>query len=182
MADELQYLQMCCARCSRSPMPILYNYRLNDHVLDIREYPYLGIILHKSLSWSSHISKISTKASQTFNFLQRNLSKCSPPIKASAYLTLVHRIMKYATVTWEPYKQNNINALEKNQRRAACWAMNDYGRYSSVSNLLHDLNWQPLLVCCKISRLQIFYKAVHNLTALSIPQHFLLLLSNTCTV
>ena len=24
-------------RCSRSPMPILYNYHLNDHVLDIRE-------------------------------------------------------------------------------------------------------------------------------------------------
>ena len=38
-------------RCSRSPMPILYNYRLNDHVLDIREeHPSLGIILHKSLS------------------------------------------------------------------------------------------------------------------------------------
>ena len=65
-------------RCSRSPMPILYNYQLNDHVLDIREeHPYLGIILHKSLSWSSHISKIFTKASQTFNFLWRNFSKCS---------------------------------------------------------------------------------------------------------
>ena len=32
--------------------------------------------------------------------------------------------------------------------------------YSSVSNLLHDLNWQPLQVRCKISRVQIFYKAV----------------------
>ena len=134
-------------RCSRSSMPILYNYRLNDHILDIREeHPYLGIILHKSLSWSSHISKISTKASQTFNFLRRNLSKYSPPIKASAYLTLVHPIMEYAAVAWDPYQQNNINALEKIQRRAARWVMNDYGRYNSVSNLLHDLNWQPLQV------------------------------------
>ena len=47
------------------------------------------------------------------------------------------------------------------------------GRYSSVSNLLHDLNWQPLQVRHKISRLQMFYKAVHNSTALSILQHFL---------
>ena len=50
--------------------------------------------------------------------------------------------------------------------------MNDYGRYNSVSNLLHDLNWQPLQVRRKISRLQMFYEAVHNSMALSIPQHF----------
>ena len=85
--------------------------------------------------------------------------------------------MEYAAVAWDPYQQNNINTLEKIQRRAARWVMNDYGRYSSVSNLLHDLNWQPLQVRRKISRLQIFYKAVHNLMTLSIPQHFL---STTC--
>ena len=131
-------------------------------------------MLHKSLSWSSPISKISTKASQTFTFLWRNLSKCSPPIKASAYLTLVHPIMEYAAAAWDPYQQNNINTLKIIiQCRVARWVMNDCGRYSSVSNLLHDLNWQPLQVCRKISRLQIFYKAVHNLTALSIPQYFL---------
>ena len=49
-------------RCSRSPTPIQHDYQLNDHVLDIKdEHPYLGITLHKSLSWISHISKISTK-------------------------------------------------------------------------------------------------------------------------
>ena len=52
---------------------------------------------------------------------------------------------------------------------ATCWIMNDYSRYSSVSNLLHDLNWQPLQVCHRISRLQMFYKVVHNSTTLSIP-------------
>ena len=58
-------------RCSRSPTPFQHDYRLNDHVLDIKdEHPHLGIRLHKSLSWSSHISKISTKSSQTFNFLR----------------------------------------------------------------------------------------------------------------
>ena len=51
-------------RCSRSPTPFQHDYRLNDHVLDIKdEHPYLGITLHKSLSWTSHISKVSTKAS-----------------------------------------------------------------------------------------------------------------------
>ena len=78
-------------RCSRSPTSIQYDHRLNEHVLDIKEeHPYLGIILHKSLSLSSYISKISTKASQIFNFLRQNLSKCSPTIRTSPYLTLVY--------------------------------------------------------------------------------------------
>ena len=51
-------------RCFRSPTPIQRDYQLNDHILDIKnEHPYLGITLHKSLSWTSHISKFSTKAS-----------------------------------------------------------------------------------------------------------------------
>ena len=113
-------------------------------------------VYSKSLSWSSHISKISTKASQTFNFLWRNLSKCLPPIKASEYFTVVCPIMEYAAIAWDPYQLNNINALEKSSVELPV----GYGRYSSVSNLLHNLNWQPLQVCCKISRLQMFYKAV----------------------
>ena len=113
------------------------------------------------------------KASQTLNFLRRNLSKCSPSVKASAYLTLVRPIMEYAAVAWDPYQLNNICALEKIQRRAARWVMNDYNRYSSVSDMLHNLNWQSLQLRRRISRLWMFYKAVHHLTALSIPQCFL---------
>ena len=49
------------------------------------------------------------------------------------YLTLVHPIMEYAASVWDPYQLNDIQALEKVQRRAACWVMKDYSRYSSVS-------------------------------------------------
>ena len=124
----------------RSLTPFQHDYRLNDHVLDIKdEHPYLGITLHKSLSWTSHISKISTKASQTFNFLGRNLNKCSASIKTSAYLTPVCPIMEYAAVAWDPHQCNNIQlqTLEKIQRRAAHWVINDYNRYSSISDMLH---------------------------------------------
>ena len=51
--------------------------------------------------------------------------------------------------------------------------MNDYKRYSSVSDMLHNLNWQSLQLRRRISRPQMFYAAVHNTTALSIPQCFL---------
>ena len=52
--------------------------------------------------------------------------------------------MEYAAVAWDPYYLNDIQALEKIQRRAARWVMNDYNRCSSVTTMLHELNWPPL--------------------------------------
>ena len=86
-------------RCSRSPSPVLHSYLLDDHILDERdEHSYLGVLLHKSLSWSNHITKTAAKASQVFNFLWRNLSNCSSSVKASAYLTIVRPIIEYASM------------------------------------------------------------------------------------
>ena len=36
--------------------------------------------------------------------------------------------MEYAAVAWDPHQCNNIQPLEKFQRRAAHWVMNDYNR------------------------------------------------------
>ena len=129
-------------------------------------------LLHKALSWSGHITNIANKASRIFNFLRRNLSKCSPTVKASSYLTLVRPIMEYAASVWDPYHHNDIQTLEKVQRRAARWVMNDYSWYSSVSNMLNNLNWPSLHLRHRISRLQTFYKAIYKLSALSIPSYF----------
>ena len=82
-------------RCSRSLAAVQCGYRLNNITLSTDDqHTYLGILLHKSLSWSGHIASIASKASQIFNFLRRNLSKCSSTVKASSYLTLVHPIMQ----------------------------------------------------------------------------------------
>ena len=43
---------ICCTRSS----PLTHDYILNDHTLNISDqHTYLGVILHKSLSWSQHI-------------------------------------------------------------------------------------------------------------------------------
>ena len=90
-------------RCTRSLSPYLCNYTLNKHTLATTDqHRYLGVLLDKRLSWS-HISNIASKASQTLNFLKRNLSKCSTAIKASAYLTMVRPIMEYASTVWDPF-------------------------------------------------------------------------------
>ena len=81
--------------------------------------------------------------------------------------------MEYAASVWDPHHLNDIQALEKVQRRAARWVMNDYSWYSSVSAMLHSLNWPSLQLRRRISRLQTFYKATYKLSVLSIPSYFL---------
>ena len=160
-------------RCSRSPSPVLHSYLLDDHILDERdEHSYLGVLLHKSLSWSNHITKTAAKASQVFNFLRRNLSNCSSSVKASAYLTIVRPIMEYTSSVWDPHQQCDIQAIEKIQRRAAWWVMSDYGRHSSVSGMLEFLNWPTLESRRRISRLKAIYKGINKLSGLSIPSYF----------
>ena len=122
------------------------------------QHSYLGVILDNKLSWSPHISNIAAKANRTLNFLKRNLSCCSSNIKATAYLTIVRPSMEYAAVIWDPYHHNNIQQLEKVQRRAARWVLNDFNRFSSVTAMLQHLSWPSLQLRRKISRLQALFK------------------------
>ena len=161
-------------RCFCSPSPVLHGYLLDDHILDERdEHFFLGVLLHKSLSWCNHIAKTATKASQVFNFLRCNLNNCSYSAKASAYLTIVRPIMEHASSVWDPHQQCDIQAIDKIQRRAAQWVMSDYGRHISVSSMLEFLNWPTLESRRRISRLQAIYKGIYKLFGLSIPYYFL---------
>ena len=106
------------------------------------------------LSWSLYISDIVTKASRTLNFIKRNLSKSSSQVKKSAYLMMVNLIYNtHASDVWDPHHVKDIMELEKIQQRAAHWALNDYGIFSSVTSMLNQLSWPTLQTRCKESRL-----------------------------
>ena len=77
------------------------------------------MIIDKNLNWNEHTKQVVSKANRVRGFLQRNLKKCSPDVKASCYLMLVHPILEYACVAWSPYHLCNIHAIEMVQRHAA---------------------------------------------------------------
>ena len=161
-------------RCTRSQSPIIHNYELNNHTLTITDrHTYLRVLLDKHLSWSPHVSKISGKASRTLNFLKRNLSNCSTQVKAAGYLAMVRPQLEYASVVWDPIYNSDVHKLENIQRRAARWVLKDYSRSSSVTSMLQHLSWPELKTRRKISRLQTFYKVLHNQIPLSIPSNYL---------
>ena len=66
-----------------------------DHV---DEAKYLGILIHKRLSWKSHVNSIITKANQTRGFLQRNVKSCNRDVKTQCYQTYVRPIVEYVLI------------------------------------------------------------------------------------
>jgi len=62
----------------------------------------------------------------------------------------------------------DIQQLERVQRRAACFVKKDDLHTTSVTGLLDELGLLPLFECRKHSRLTVFYKALNNLSAISL--------------
>ena len=76
-------------RCTRSANPIQFKYTLQETNLEESDkHMYLGVMLDKSLSWSSHITHVANKATRMLNFIKCHLSKCSNCHQSICLLTL----------------------------------------------------------------------------------------------
>ena len=85
------------------------------------------------MSWASHINEF---------YQAKHLYMYSKEVKETAYLTLIRPCLEYASSVWDPYQLYLISNIEKIQRRATRWSemdTSDYNRYSSVSNMLKQL-------------------------------------------
>ena len=79
-----------------------------------------------------------------------------------------------------PCTRTQINQIEKVQRRAARYVTNRYHNTSSVTDMLHNLNWPSLEIRRTRVRLIMFYKIIHHVVAIH-PLDTLLLPTTTIT-
>jgi hypothetical protein len=102
-------------------------YQLGGHILEqVDSNPYLGLQISEDLKWSTHISNITKKANSTIGFLRRNLQHCPKECRKNAYISLVRSVLEYGATIWDPYQKNDIEKLEKIQRRGARFINKDY--------------------------------------------------------
>jgi hypothetical protein len=94
--------------------------------------------------------------------LSRNIKKAPQQTKITAINTLVWPRVEYSAAIWDPYTQENIDKIERVQRRAARYVYNDYRNDS-----LNRLNWKPLQERRLNIRLCLFYKIVNRLVVVS---------------
>ena len=71
--------------------------------------------------------------------------------------------LEYCAPFWDPHHKAQINQLEAVQNRAARVVSSDYSRYSSVSAMKQQLNWEPLRSRGKLRKATMLYKSINDL-------------------
>jgi len=92
-------------------------------------------MLDKTMSFMSQINNTMSKASKVLNFIKRNLSNCLQSTKESAYLSLVWPTLEYASACMGSLQSVYSINIEKIQRKASRWVLNDYNRYSNAPTI-----------------------------------------------
>ena len=148
---------------------VTHKYTIHGQTLDaVDSTKYLGVYIHRTLSWNNHVDTATRKANATCAFLHRNLNRCSKETKEMAYNSLVRPMVEYSSTVWDPHTQRNIYKLEMVQRRAARFVLRDYSRTSSVTQMLLSLNWTSLYQRRAEAKVVMFYRIAHGLVDIPI--------------
>jgi hypothetical protein len=158
---------------TRSKNSIKEPYYMHGKQLEVvQDTKYLGITIKDDLIWNLHINNIVSSANQVQRMLSRNIKKAPQQTKITAINTLVRPRVEYSAAIWDPYTQENIDKIERVQRRAARYVYNDYRNDSSVTDMLNWLNWKPLQERRLNIRLCLFYKIVNRLVVVPTENYF----------
>lgn len=142
---------------------IIQPYSMHNQVLEVVDSAkYLGVYIHKKLSWNVHNDYTVKKANQTRCFIQRNLRSCHPNTKLQCYKTYVRPILEYGSVVWDPHSASNIYKLEMVQRKAARFISNDWRQMSSPSLMLRNLELKTLQTRRTANKVKFMHKILHG--------------------
>ena len=78
----------------------------------------LGILVSSNLKSSHHVAAVAAKANSRLGIIKRSFEFIDKEIFLALYLTLVRPLLEYAVQCWSPYLQQDIDLLERVQRRA----------------------------------------------------------------
>ncbi|MCG7876680.1 MAG: reverse transcriptase domain-containing protein [Candidatus Thiodiazotropha endolucinida] len=142
------------------------NYYLHGQRLQVVDSgKYLGVTLSDDLQWDKHTQATAAKSSRSLGFLRRNFRDCSREVRETTYKTMVRSSMEYAATVWDPYKVEDINRLDKVQRRAARFVCNNYTDRTPgcVTAMVNKLGWDDLQDRRRVLRLTMLFKITHGL-------------------
>jgi len=136
-------------RFTRARVKDPLNYSLmGTLILEASSCKYLGIILRSDLSWADQVNYAVKKAWKALHFTIRILKKGNSNIKSLAYMSLVRPIHEYGAACWDPYREGQIIALDRVQKKAAKFAHHT-----------NSPNWENLASRRKLSRICALFNA-----------------------
>ena len=142
LQDDLVHLSSWCLRwnlqfnetkcvllriCSNLPHT-LFNYTINGTSIQAVDcHRDLGIFMSCDLKWSNHLKHISVQAYKVLGLIRRSFSSgLHISAKKNLYLSLVRSQLTYGSQIWRPHLLKDITALERIQRRATKYILNDF--------------------------------------------------------
>ena len=85
---------------------------------------HLGLVVNDTLTWSTHVDSIVSKASSRIGLLRRLKCSTSPLVVRDLYLYCVRPVIEYAQVAWAGLSAIDEKHLERINRSAACLISN----------------------------------------------------------
>ena len=116
----------------------------NTTVRYLSSHRDLGLMVEGNLSWSKHYNFIICKAYCSLHFIRRIIPiSTSISLKKKLYLSLVRSHLTYCSQIWSPRLIKDFLTLERVQRRATKFIMNDFSL--DYKSRLIQLNLLPLM-------------------------------------
>jgi len=84
----------------------------------LNSYKDLGVIFQSDMSFKEHIASQINKANSMLGLIKRNFRDIKQDAFIMLYKSLVRSHLEYANSVWSPYRIQDIEALEKVQKRA----------------------------------------------------------------
>ena len=87
----------------------------------------IGLILSEDLSWDKHYKDITARAYKTLGLIRRTFAPThSPSTLVRLYVSLIRSQLLYCMQVWCPHLTKDILNLERIQRRATKYILNEY--------------------------------------------------------
>jgi len=104
--------------------------------------------LRSDLSWADQVNYTVKKAWKALHLIMRKLKKSNSNTNSLAYMSLVRPILEYGAACWDPYRERQINALDRVQKKAAKFAHHTTSPH-----------WETMASRRKLSRICALFKA-----------------------
>ena len=139
-----------------------FAYSIDNNILSrVTEFNDLGITITSKLSWCENVKTVSSKAHSMVGMIKRSVGFNSPiDVKRQLYLAHVRSILEYCSPMWSPNHVKDIIKLERVQRQASKFILNDY--VSPYHERCTALSILPLCFRREIIDLCFLYSYLHG--------------------
>ena len=141
--------------------------------------PNLGVTVSSYLSWSKNIKSISAKVNSLLGMIRHSISFDAPsPVKFQLYVSHVRSILEYCSPLWSPVNVKDILLLERVQRHATKYILNNYSDMAYAERCIklyiyHFVFAERLLISCYFINIYIIMLTVIFLVILNLSDLYI---------